>query len=747
YVAFMNKNDITVLHMTPTQYHYILNSSRRPSTLKYLFIGAEKLTGDLLERSLESVNKQCRVFNMYGPTEATIIAAVLEIHRKQYKKYRKLSSVPIGKPVGNTTLLILDKNLKLCPVNIEGELHIAGNGVAAGYINNQELNASRFINNKLQKTNHKKENEPATSEKTKQYVNSPTNKSFCGAFFKKRLPEGHTCRRPPEARFYKTGDRARWLPDGTIEYLGRIDFQVKIRGFRIEPGEIENRLLGHEHIKEAIVVAQKDKEDTNYLAAYYVLNETPRETQKETKEEQHRKKVSQLRAYLTGKLPDYMIPSYFIPLEKLPLTPNGKIDIKALPGPHGQASKATEYRAPENEREEKLVQIWRQVLIVEKIGIDDNFFEMGGHSLNATVLAAVIYKEMAVNISLIQVFQNPTIRGISNLIEEAKKQVGQAIEPVEKRDYYELSPSQKRFYSSNRKQPQNTAYNIPYMIELEESISKEQMQEAVNKLIVRHESLRTSFVELAGRPVQRVAEKAAVEIEYKAADPAALTGIMKGFVQPFDLAAAPLLRVLVIEVPGIRRIWCSDMHHIIADGVTLGALKTDFNQLYTGRELAPLTLQYRDYAAWRNHQIKSGQLEAQMNYWQHRFDDLTEIPRLQLPTDHPRPEKFTYEGAGYKFTLEKEGAGRFKEVGAGTGATLYMKVLAVLNVLFYKYTAAEDIVIGTTIANRPHADLQGIIGIFINALLMRNQPHGKKRFSDFLEEVRTQSLDAFANQD
>ncbi|MCP4148258.1 MAG: amino acid adenylation domain-containing protein, partial [bacterium] len=695
-LEYIKNNDITYLKMTPSLFSTLVNEPGFPGVkskkLRLAVLGGEPVNTSDIEKAYR-YHKTLKIMDEYGPTEATIgcIAGFVDIHR--FDDY--LENPTIGKPISNTAVYILDKNLKPVPLGVAGELILSGDSIAAGYVNRPELTSEKFLNyDKI---------DTYTALTITQY---PITDNY----------------------FYRTGDLARWLPDGNIQYLDRIDSQVKIRGFRIELGEIENRLLANDTIKEAIVVTQKDKENTNYLAAYYVLNGATGETQHEIDEQQHRKVLSQLRTNLSETLPDYMIPSYFVPLQRLPLTPNGKIDIKALPETGEAARVSSEYHAPANEREEKLVQIWQEVLTRKKIGIYDNFFEVGGHSLKATVLAAAIYKEMNIKISLLHVFKYPSVRALSDYIAETKKEEYLAVEPVEKREYYELSPTQKRFYSIYRKQPANTAYNMPFVVVPEKTVTKEKLAETVNKLTARHESLRTTFGIVEGIPVQRIEEKTAIEIEDKKANLATLPGIINRFVRPFDLAGAPLLRVLVIEIPGGVRIWVSDMHHIISDGVSQTVLMTDFNKLYTGRELAPLSLQYRDYAAWRNHQIKSGQLEAQMNYWLHRFDDLTEIPRLQLPTDYPRPEVFTYEGSGYEFTLEKEGADRFKEVGAENGATLYMKILAVLNVLFYKYTAAEDIVIGTTIANRPHADLQGIIGLFINALLMRNQPHGKKRF-------------------
>jgi amino acid adenylation domain-containing protein len=359
-VVFIIRNAITVLHVTPTQYQYYIKAPEKPWTLKYLFIGAEKLSRELLQGSFESVGHDCRVFNMYGPTECTIISAVLEIERSQVGKFESLSSVPIGGPVANINLFILDSYMNLCPVNVLGELYIAGDCVARGYLNNPELTAERFIKNR-------------SYGSYKTYI------------------------------FYKTGDLVRWLTDGSVEFLGRIDQQVKIRGFRIEPEEIENQLLKHPEVKEAKVIDRIDDYGEKYLCAYIVAVGS----------------ISgpKLKEFLSDILPDYMVPAYFVLLDQIPMTPNGKVDRKALPEPGIMSGEG--YISPGNEIEEKIVDIWSEVLGIEKskISTSANFFEIGGHSLKAMIIIAKIHKAFHIKLQLIQVFRVPTIKGIASLIE------------------------------------------------------------------------------------------------------------------------------------------------------------------------------------------------------------------------------------------------------------------------------------------------------------------------------------------
>ncbi|MCP4152964.1 MAG: amino acid adenylation domain-containing protein, partial [bacterium] len=464
---FIEKNKITVLHATPTQWQYLLPSragtdgnliiKKRLQSISHLFIGAEKLPYDLVERSIEAVTEKTRIFNMYGPTEATIISAVLEVDKEKLEHYKNLSSVPIGKPTGNSRLLVLDKNLKPVPLKVEGELYIGGEGVAGGYLNNPELSAARFV------------------ETSRQYAVG-SRPSFPNNQYP--ITNNH---------LYRTGDRARWLPDGTVEFLGRLDFQVKIRGFRIELGEIENQLLNHEDVSETVVVAREDEPGEHYLCAYYVPK---------GKSQEQETLATGLQEYLAQKLPDYMVPAHYVPIEAIPLNPNGKVDLKALD--HYQIAKfkyQKQYTAPRNELEKKLLEIWTRVLTLEakQIGIDDSFFQLGGHSLKATRLAAQIHKHLEVSIPLSQLFESPTIRALSHYIETAAADKFYSIQPVEKKEFYPISSTQRRLYIMQQKAPTGTAYNITAAMELKGELETAKLETIFNKLVKQHESLRTTF--------------------------------------------------------------------------------------------------------------------------------------------------------------------------------------------------------------------------------------------------------------
>ncbi|MCP5106575.1 MAG: non-ribosomal peptide synthetase, partial [bacterium] len=399
-----------------------------------------------------------------------------------------------------------------------------------------------------------------------------------------------------------------------------------------------------------------------------------------------------LKKYLSQTLPDYMIPSYFVPLEHLPLTPSGKIDRRALPAPRLKAGE--NYIAPRDELERKLAGIWTAVLSVDgDIGIGDNFFDQGGHSIKAMTLVSMIRKEFNVEFSLSRLFKNPCISAAGDFIREARKRVYEDILPVEKREYYPLSSAQKRIYFLQQLDLNSTVYNMPVVIPLGEDVDESRLAAAFRELIARHESLRTSFEMVNGEPVQRVHEDVDFRFE-PYLPPLSSTPL------PFDLSRAPLIRSGLLPLPGTKRLWVVDMHHIISDGTSTVILIEEFLALYAGHELPGLTLQYKDFAQWQNRLFAGGGIRSQEQYWLDFYSG--EIPRLELPADFKRPGVFTFAGSNYRFRLEGETAAKFKTLGLENGATLYMNILAVLDTLFYKYTGQTDIIIGSGIAGRNH---------------------------------------------
>ncbi|MBP2654775.1 MAG: non-ribosomal peptide synthetase [Firmicutes bacterium] len=648
--------------------------------IRKVLFGGEQVSVRHVQKAFEYLGSG-RIVHVYGPTETTVFATYYEVNHSDPGDL----SVPIGAPIANTVIYILDQGGNLQPVGVPGELCIAGDGLARGYLNRPELTAEKFVANPF----------------------------------------------APGERMYRTGDLAKWLPDGNIEFLGRIDHQVKIRGFRIELGEIEAEILKHPDIKETCVMAKDDPTGQKYLCAYVVAEDAF--------------DARELKAYLRNPLPDYMVPTSFVQLEKLPLTPNGKVDRKVLPEPEGRMSGASEYVAPRNEAEEKLTRIWQEVLGVERIGIEDNFFELGGQSLKAITLVAKIHKTFGVEVPLQEVFKAQTIKALSQIIQNVAETDYIAIEPVAEAEYYPVSSAQKRMFILNQFENGDTAYNMPAAFKVEGAFDKKRFEEAWEKLVQRHEALRTSFELSNGEPVQRVHEAVAFSIGQLKGAEKDIPSLFQAFVHPFDLSKAPLFRINLVGIAENQFVMFFDMHHIISDGVSMEILVKELTRLYKGEELPELRVQYKDFSAWQNSLFTTERFKQQEKYWLQTFDG--ELPVLSLPNDYPRPQVRSFEGDQYEFALGEEVTEKLNKLVGQTGVTMYMVLLAAYNVILSKYSGQEDVIIGTPIAGRPHADLENVVGMFVNTLAMRNYPAGDKKFTDFLQEVKKNALSAYAHQD
>ncbi len=752
YMDFLNKNKVTAMLITPTQFQGLTDSGIKLSSLKHLAIGAEKLNLDLARRAFGLVSEDCRVYNMYGPTEAGIISAVLDIDKNKYDFYEKLSSIPIGPPIANCDFFILDRDKNPVPLEVPGELYIGGDSLSQGYLNHPELTAEKFIN--------------MFYKSYKTYRTYKTGESAA-----RPRSENRTVHSTPITNhhspltLYRTGDLCRWLVDGTVEFVGRIDFQVKIRGFRIEPGEIENRLLKHPAVKEALVLVMQYESGENYLCAYII-----------TKDREQVASIEKMREYLSYSLPDYMIPAYFVFIEEMPLNPNGKIDIKALPAPEIWDT-GREYTAPRDDFEKQLVKVWSQILGLEedKVGIDDNFFQSGGHSLKASRLLARIHKECDVEIPLGEIFRIPTIRGLSSYINKSKGIKYAAIEAAQSKEYYPLSPAQKRLYILQQMEKKNVVYNMPGEMLVEGEVEPGKIEQVFSQLIARHESMRTSFVVVDDQPVQKIHNPEEIEFKIEHYDLAKegvgapglleknvinprgipadshmsymsyMSHLALEFIRPFDLSKAPLLRVGLAEIDEMKRILLVDMHHIISDGSSLDILIKEFASLFKGEPLPPLAIQYKDYSEWLHSQQQQSTAQKQETFWLNEFSG--ELPVLDLPTDFPRPIMQSFAGSQVDFKLSKEETEALITLAAAQGTTLFMVLLALFNILLSRLSGSEDIVIGVPTAGRGHVDLENIIGMFVNTLALRNYPTAGKTFREFLAQVKERTLKAFENQE
>ncbi|UCH97748.1 MAG: AMP-binding protein, partial [Candidatus Aminicenantes bacterium] len=535
-------------------------------------------------------------------------------------------------------------------------------------------------------------------------------------------------------RIYKTGDLARWLPDGNIEFLGRIDQQLKIRGFRIETAEIEHRLLTHPQVNAAVVTARENQTNDKYLCAYIVSNMDPKE----------------LKEYLSQSLPAYMIPSYFISMEKIPLTPNGKVDRKALPEP--QIKKEDNQIAPRNPVEKTLAKIWAKMLKIptDVISIDSDFFELGGHSLRATVLVSEIHKAFDVKLTLKEVFKLRTPREIGKFIYNAEKIKYAGIQPIEKKEYYELSSAQQRLFLMEHFEKIGTTYNIPTLVKLQGNLDIETFNKTFKACIRRHESLRTSFTYINEIPVQRVHDEVEFQVRYhdlSQEGPGGLapSNIPAVFIRPFDLTRPPLLRAVIFRLNPEEHLLFFDIHHIISDGTSIEILIEDIAGIYTGEKPGSLKIHYKDFSCWQNNLIKTGKFKKQLDYWLDLFPG--QVPVLELPTDYSRPPVKNFEGGHYISYLEPPGNQQLTALSEEMEATLYMNLLTILNILLFKYSGQEDIIVGSSIMGRPHLGLQKTIGMFVNFLPMRNCPNSNKTYWEFFQEVKERALSAFENQD
>jgi amino acid adenylation domain-containing protein len=659
--------------------------TQRISKLKYIFLAGEALQPDAVNR-FRSLNTAARLENIYGPTEAAIYASWYSL-----ADWNPGTSVPIGKPLPNVQLYILNEKDRLQPIGVSGELCIGGAGLSRGYLNRQELTAEKFVHLTID-TQH--------------------------------------------VTLYRTGDLARWLPDGNITFLGRIDHQVKIRGFRIELGEIETQLLKNQDINEAVVIVRTDKNGDNYLVAY-IASGTETDPTK-------------LRDGLYDSLPEYMIPSYFVPIEVIPLTTSGKLNRKALPDV--ELTREQSYTAPGNDIEKELVEIWSDLLgripehvsqLRESLGIHANFFDMGGHSLKATILISRIYKAFDVHISLGQLFKTPTIKGLADYIQNAAQSKFISIKTGEKKEYYALSSAQQRLYILQQFELKNTGYNIPNALYLSEDISADAAAETFRKLISRHESLRASFQLISETPVQKIHDDVELLLDHYEGD---LEQCVREFVRPFDLSQAPLIRAALLKVSGSGdRLLLIDMHHIITDGVSQGILRKEFTSLYFEENLLPLKLQYKDYSQWQQQFLESEVSRNQKEYWIKEF--AAEIPVLNLPWDYSRPANQSFEGSSVSFELSAAETNALNEIARKEETTLFMVMLVIYNIFLYRLSSQEDIVVGVPIAGRRHIDLEKIIGMFVNTLPLRNRLAEEKTFVMFLKELREKTLEAFENQD
>ncbi|HEV2733862.1 MAG TPA: condensation domain-containing protein, partial [Longimicrobiaceae bacterium] len=611
--------------------------------------------------------------NQYGPSETHVVSSLTLAGEPA-----EWPALPgIGGPIANTQLYVLDASLRPAPVGVPGELYLGGDNVARGYLDRPGLTAERFV------------------------------------------PDPFAAR--PGMRLYRPGDRARWLSGGELEFLGRVDQQVKVRGFRIEPGEVEAALEIHPAVRRALVHAREDEPGERRLVGYVVPEEGVEAPG-----------AAELRSHLAARLPEYMLPSAFVVLETLPLTPSGKIDRRSLPAPGAWDGEA--YTAPRTPAEEVLAGIYAQVLRLDRVGAREGFFELGGHSLLATQVVSRVRQALGVEVPLRALFEVPTVAGLAGRV-EALRSAGAAAAPpigrVPREGPLPLSFAQQRLWIVDRLAPGGSAYNLPHALRLRGPLDAAALRASLDALVERHETLRTTFAEQDGAPVQVIHPPAAVPLpvlDLRALAAAGRLAAAERLVdeeaeRPFDLERGPLLRGTLLRLAGDDHVLCFTLHHVVTDGWSMDVLVREVSALYAAfsRGEAPrlpaLPVQYADFAAWQRAWLSGATLEAQVGFWKGELAGAP--PVLEIPVDRLRSAATSTRGQSHGFALPAELSRELRALARREGATLFMTLLAAWQALLGRWAGQDDVVVGTPIAGRNRRETEGLSGFFVNMLALR----------------------------
>jgi amino acid adenylation domain-containing protein len=701
----LRTEQVTILNQTPSAIRQLLAGGAEDLTLRLIICGGEALPREV---AAQLPYWGVPAWNFYGPTEATVWATINEITTDDGGN----GPVSIGRPLASTQVYVLDANLELLPVNVAGELYIGGAGVARGYYKRSDLTAERFVPD-----------------------------AYSGAV---------------GGRLYRTGDRVRYGVDGNLEFLGRADDQVKVRGYRIELGEIESVLGEVAAVQQTVVVVRGESMDQRLVAYVVVESDTAALGEAEV--------VKRLRGHLSQKLPEYMVPSAIVMLAELPLTANGKVDRRALPDPRSVRSDSPAvYLTPFSATQELLASRWSHLLKLQTVGLHDNFFELGGHSLLATQVVSWIREDFGVEIPLHSLFEQPTVAGLAEIIEReirvSRKLQSPPIRPVTRNQELPLSYAQQRMWFSVQLEPNNPVYNIMAAVRLTGNLNIAALEQTLNEIVRRHEVLRTTFPVVGQGPVQAIAphltmtvglddlstlpdEEREAEAQRRAREEAE---------RLFDLSHGPLLRAKVLRLGEAEHVALLTMHHIVSDRWSMNLLIAEVTALYAAfatsqpSPLSELPLQYADFAVWQREWLRGDVLESQLAYWKQQLLDAP--PLFSLPADRPRGVVQSFQSARHSVVLGKELSVELKELARREGVTLFMVLVAALQTLLSYCTGERDAVIGTDVANRNRAETEGLIGFFINQLVLRTTLKGKTDFCQLLKEVRETALEAYAHQD
>ncbi|MDR0268846.1 non-ribosomal peptide synthetase [Paenibacillus sp.] len=667
----MEQHSVTRITLIPSLLSVMLEHCNhlkaRLSSLKYCIASGEPLHANIANDFLNKL-PDVTLLNLYGSSEVSADVCCFAVLEKQHRDI-----VPIGKPIYNTEVHILNEDLNPVPLGSYGEIFIGGYNLASGYVNNPELTAEKFMD-----------------------------------FGSGKI-------------FYASGDIGRYLPTGDIEYKGRKDRQFKIRGIRIEPGDIEAAIRQHPSVRQAIVLLQGSQMNA-YIAAN--LNEE-----------------IDCKAFLAERIPRYMIPDTYTIMDHLPALSNGKIDITNLKLLN--ASEVTKIESkPENEKEKRVLEIWKKTLKLNSIGVEDDFFSIGGNSLKAVVVLLVINKEFKTNLKVENLFRNRTVRELCSLIEENNHFNSHFMLSPDK-PHYEVSPSQQRIYVLSQIEKNGLLYNLLLAMELKGKLDIAKLQYCFDLLIERHESLRTTFSFVDSGLVQIIHPAIDFKIQFEESNEENLSHVVQQFNKPFDFTTAPLMRAKIVKLHKEKHVLILNIHHLICDGVSLQLLASEITTLYNNRDLPPKTYHYKDYVVWLNSYLKSEDLRKQKEFWMELYK--SGLPTLDLPTDYPRTAKQSFEGSGYYVTLPQSSS----DIEAFTKKhhmTMFMYLMTSCYLLLHKLTSQTEIVIGFPVAGRLHHDTQQMMGVFINTLAMPSYLSGDKTIIEFMREVKDTFILALDNQ-
>ncbi|MEK4853052.1 amino acid adenylation domain-containing protein [Paenibacillus sp. FSL H7-0756] len=682
-VENIRHNRISVLHLVPQLFNrFALDHDSIFKNLRYFLIGGDTVRPYLLNRIRRKYPK-LNICHMYGPTENTTFSSWMPVHQ-EYD-----GPIPVGRPVSNSVMYILDEAGQLCPIGTPGEIYVGGAGIARGYLNQPELTRERFVPN-----------------------------PFTGG-----------------ERLYRTGDLGRWMTDGTVQFLGRNDQQVKIRGARVELTEVESRLAHFPGILEVVVQVREEHSDPisdKELAAYYVADSSVRR--------------ESLRTWAAAELPAFMVPSQFIEIEAVPLTPNGKADYKALREIRSKETVAI--GQPRDDIDRKLIEIWEHILPNQTglIGIDTRFFDAGGHSLRAISLVSLLSRHFHIQLPLAEILQNPTIRTLADFISEQKTAIHDPIPaavPLEEGNV--LSSAQKRLYFLQALHPLETAYHMTAVYKLEGRIDRDVLEAGFKALVNRHAILRTCFIRKGDEIRSYIMPESPFALVQMRCNEAEIEDAIKAAICPFDLEQAPLIRARLIEHGDNQVLLVVDLHHIAADGLSCQLLMNDLAVFWSGGVLPDPDKTYKDFVIWQTGRNRSTALESQRKYWMREFAG--GIPVLDLATDFTRPDLLSHEGNAVAFTLPNTTVRLLSALSATADTTLFVILFGIWFLLLHKLTHQKDLVVGTVTAGRSHPDLEEMVGMFANTLPIRLGVQPENNFLNLLSQLKLKVIGALEHDE